>query len=1375
MPKLPELEVAKRAVQEGTLPQEVLEACLAEKRRARADGLDLTLRELLQEKGFLSAQAWADLEKRASTTDTRSDRSRPGNTPARSMPRSTAGGEADLGSSSRLVPSAEFLGEYRILKQIGRGAMGVVYEAIQGTLGRRVALKVLPAGAAMSPVARERFQREARAAASLTHPNIVPIYDQGEERGVPFFAMELVSGRTLKDVLLGEGPLDPSRAARLGAQAARALDYAHERGVIHRDVKPDNLFLEAPQSKTGKIAPQDLMGERVLLADFGLATRLDDASLTREGTAVGTPLYMAPEQARGERDRIDRRCDVYGLGATLYELLSGTPPFSGSPDTQTLLARIRDEEAAPLRMRIEKQRKAGIPKPPAEVPIALDAVVMRALEKMPERRYWTAGDMADDLERFLKGEPVAARPPGTLERAVRFARKQARLLAGVGALAVFALVAVVLGQPVQQRWRAGDLYVKAISAEQAGRRGEARALLEEALGLTPHLADARAKLATILVAEQDVRRARDEVERAIEDDPRCLEARLLRGDLLRRSGELDRAAEDFDAAAKEAEHDARPAYGRGAVLAARGRWAEAAKELGRGLDLAREARGRPGEVPAYREALRLCGEARFRSGDVAGAQPDLEESIRLEPDAFEPRVLLGRALVALGKDRLAEEAFSDALRRKPDDPEALELRAGSMRRLGRAIDALEALKGAANATRPRSRLVRGLIYSESVELPGTIPDFDYDRARGELEAALETGKTELEPAERVRALVALAWIDLGSGEGAGVVSSSVHPAKLGRAVERLDAALEVAPDDASVRLTRGLLLVRSTRPERARPDLEAALAHKELAYSATVGLAHLAVAQGKAAEGLALLARAADLDAGRPTAHALRARLLYERGDLPGARGERALAALRLGAESGPAASEPRARPPLDDVADPLEAAERAASRGKEAFDSTYRDVKGNFGVQAMHAAAWFRRALLLDPDRSTLASRLGDILYLLGLPTQAHSAYDEAGRLDPLLLESELGRAILERDFSNVDGGARIAADTLIRVVERASQPAPDGDPLLATRARYELARALEQAGDAEHALAQIELCCKEAPTRYTFFALRARLMARLHREGAREASRVAAQLLRMPGDPAGRSRSTLFCRAGAFREGQNDVKSAVHFFTRAIEADSSNADAWRLRGERLFRWQPFEFPAAFLDVATAAELDATMGITFHKEFENNVWRYQRVADEFADRVEETITLQPDHEGVQFLAGFWILVHEGAKNAQSHFDLAVELAPEWSLPYLYRAQTKLETGDLDGAAADLQAAHARFANDPYEVFLASGLALRRGDRDGAWTKLEEAVHKGFKWPDTLRHSPVLAPLQGTEAFDRLVQGLGAVEDEWLDYRIRKKRNAEQR
>ncbi|HZU99230.1 MAG TPA: protein kinase, partial [Planctomycetota bacterium] len=745
MAKLPELEIAKRAVQEGNLPQEVLDACLSEKRKARADGLDLTLRELLQEKGFFSAQAWDALERRASTTETRGDL-RPSTRAAQVTAPST---------SSRLIPTAEFLGEYRIIKEIGRGAMGIVYEAIQGTLGRRVALKVLPAGTAMSGVARERFNREARAAASLNHPNIVPIYDQGEERGVPFFAMELVNGRTLKDVLNEEGPLDTNRAVALGIQAARALDYAHERGVIHRDVKPDNLFLQSPKKTKSKSGTHEK--EKVLLADFGLATRLDDATLTREGTAVGTPLYMSPEQASGDREHTDRRADVYGLGATLYELLSGTPPFSGSPDTQTLLARIRDEEVVALRLKIDQQRKAGTPRAPADIPPALEAVVMRTLEKDPNRRYWTAGELADDLEAFLQGEPVSAKPPTLLERLRRVARRRARWLSLVLALVVFVALLVGLAAPLQRSWRADTILIQAADMERGGRRDEAHKLLEEALALVPTHARARARLASLLLNEGEARRAREELDRAVADDGRCLEARLLRGDLERKAGELDKALEDYDAAARLTEGDPRPHYGRGAVLVAKGDMAAAAKELGRGLELARASRTHTADDPGYREAVRLSGEARTAAGDAAGAQTDLEEAIRLDPDAPSPRILLGKMLAARGQDKLAVEAFADAIRRKPDDAEAIELRAASRRRIGQAAEALADLAADATKDRPRAHLVRGLILSESLDPGDSRQDFEYDRARAELEGAAQADKDALEPRDRARALVALAW------------------------------------------------------------------------------------------------------------------------------------------------------------------------------------------------------------------------------------------------------------------------------------------------------------------------------------------------------------------------------------------------------------------------------------------------------------------------------------------------------------------------------------------------------------------------------------------------------------------------------------------
>jgi serine/threonine protein kinase len=317
------------------------------------------------------------------------------------------------------------LGDFQIVREVGRGGMGVVYEAEQISLGRRVALKVLPFAAALDPRQLQRFKNEARAAASLRHEHIVAIHAVGCERGIHFIAMEFIDGPTLARVICdvhppagaeagpdeatgdsqpasgGGDPLTPPvaglsteggkrgrefhrAAARLIAEAAAALEYAHSMGVVHRDVKPGNLLLDA----AGKL----------WVTDFGLARFDAGTSLTATGDLVGTLRYMAPEQALAKHGLVDHRADVYALGATLYELLTGRPAVDGA-DRQEILRKIAFEEpAAPRKL------DRGIP-------ADLETVVLKALAKEPAERYATAQELADDLRRFLADEPIRARPP----------------------------------------------------------------------------------------------------------------------------------------------------------------------------------------------------------------------------------------------------------------------------------------------------------------------------------------------------------------------------------------------------------------------------------------------------------------------------------------------------------------------------------------------------------------------------------------------------------------------------------------------------------------------------------------------------------------------------------------------------------------------------------------------------------------------------------------------------------------------------------------------------------------------------------------------------------------------------------------------------
>jgi serine/threonine protein kinase/tetratricopeptide (TPR) repeat protein len=345
---------------------------------------------------------------------------------------------------------AGILGDFRIVREVGRGGMGIVYEAEQISLGRRVALKVLPMAATMDPRQLQRFHNEARAAAGLHHTNIVPVYGVGCERGVHYYAMQFIEGRTLAELISrqrGEGllhvptmgeaeaaasattvppaaqstsaaPRDAAyfrRVAEWGIQAAEALDCAHALGVVHRDVKPANLLVDA--------------AGRLWVTDFGLAQIQNDARLTMSGDLVGTLRYMSPEQALAQRVVIDQRTDMYSLGATLYELLTLQPAFAGA-DRQELLRQIAFEEPrAPRRV-----NKA--------IPADLETIVLKALEKNPADRYATAKDLADDLRRWVEDQPIRARRPSLVQRLRKWSRRHRAAVAAAVVCLVVTLVAL---------------------------------------------------------------------------------------------------------------------------------------------------------------------------------------------------------------------------------------------------------------------------------------------------------------------------------------------------------------------------------------------------------------------------------------------------------------------------------------------------------------------------------------------------------------------------------------------------------------------------------------------------------------------------------------------------------------------------------------------------------------------------------------------------------------------------------------------------------------------------------------------------------------------------------------------------------------------
>jgi serine/threonine-protein kinase len=347
---------------------------------------------------------------------------------------------------------------YEVEAVLGRGGMGIVYQARHLRLNRIVALKMLLAGVYAGPKDLARFLREAEAEASLRHPHIVQVHDVGEHDGRPYFTMEYVEGGSLAEKLRGT-PQPASQAAALLATLAEAVHVAHQGGIVHRDLKPANVLLTA--DGTPKIT------------DFGLAHHLQGgAGLTLSGVPVGTPNYMAPEQARGQTRAIGPAVDIYALGAILYELLTGRPPFGAETPAETLLQVMHQEPVPPARLN-------------AKVPRDLETICLKCLHKDPQRRYTTAEALAEDLQRFQRGESIAARPPGLPERLGKWMRRRPAVAALLGATGLFTITLIGGGlwfgikQAELRQAVEGDLGEVAVQQQKA-RWTEARAALQKA-------------------------------------------------------------------------------------------------------------------------------------------------------------------------------------------------------------------------------------------------------------------------------------------------------------------------------------------------------------------------------------------------------------------------------------------------------------------------------------------------------------------------------------------------------------------------------------------------------------------------------------------------------------------------------------------------------------------------------------------------------------------------------------------------------------------------------------------------------------------------------------------------------------------------------
>ncbi len=584
------------------------------------------------------------------------------------------------------------LGDFRLLHEIGRGGMGVVYEARQVSLGRRVALKVLPFAAVLDARQIARFKNEAQAAAQLNHPGIVPVFAVGMERGVHYYAMQYIDGQpldraiaqlrgdsvdlsdappeTVADTRLSAGGLEtddtcPSgrgsylsarsedrreyyrTVTRLGIQAAEALHAAHEYGVVHRDVKPSNLLLDG----NGKL----------WITDFGLARCRTDAPLTRTGDVVGTMRYMSPEQALGQSALVDQRSDVYSLGVTLYELLTLQPALDGK-DGPALLRQI-DEHEPPRLRRLEPR-----------IPADLETVVHKAMAKQREQRYTTSQQFAEDLRRVLEGKPTIARPPTIPDRLGKWARRHKRIVSAAAAVSLVALLGMATGTLLIAREK--------IKTEENYQLAEKR--FREARGAVDRFgAQLAERLADVPGAEQvrtellrdTLRYYQDFVQQA-RDDP------ALRADLAMTYSKIGTLTDEIGST-KEA-------------IAAH----ESAREL-----FAQLVAEEPHVVP-YRRRLAVCqnnlGLALGRCGRTDDARQAYRDAIRIQKTLVEGAKTnvqyagdlalsysnLGSLQSDTGETEAAEKSFLEAIRLQrrvlqsaPDDAEHLRSLAASLNNL----------------------------------------------------------------------------------------------------------------------------------------------------------------------------------------------------------------------------------------------------------------------------------------------------------------------------------------------------------------------------------------------------------------------------------------------------------------------------------------------------------------------------------------------------------------------------------------------------------------------------------------------------------------------------------------------------------------------
>jgi len=567
-------------------------------------------------------------------------------------------------SSAPTGASLPAIDGYRVLRKLGEGGMGAVYEAIEEKLSRRVALKVLSAQIAGAGSARERFVREAWIAGKLNHPNLVKVYDRGECNGLSWFSMELVEGGSLHDVVrkLRKSGRDETWNLKAGTrdyftwaighviEAARGLDHAHRNGIVHRDIKPMNLLLGRDPVT-------------VKVADFGLAIDEDAIRLTRTGAVMGTIAYMAPEQIRGRKKEIDARTDVYALGVTLFEMLTLELPYVAGTQEMYLSSVLTEQARRPSRVNRSLSRD-------------LDTVIGKALEKDPRDRYESAAAFAGDLENVLNFRPLHARPPSVPTRLAKWARRRPVHAALAAILVVSVPTVTLLGVRAAKQQRAlarvemQRLWDEARALGREDRPSEALAPLTALLERDPdHVEALKARSLnrlSLALKEDDLGRRLEWMEPALEDAGRVISLEpeaswpyRVRAFMLERIGRREEAARDEASAAQR----------RGEVLTPTELEIEGLLALQAGEHRAAEERFSEAirRAPGMAQPYMKRAAAYEKLGELQRAMADWQVAAAMMPDDVVPRQNLGRLAAMAGDLESSAAYYGEAVRIAPDN------------------------------------------------------------------------------------------------------------------------------------------------------------------------------------------------------------------------------------------------------------------------------------------------------------------------------------------------------------------------------------------------------------------------------------------------------------------------------------------------------------------------------------------------------------------------------------------------------------------------------------------------------------------------------------------------------------------------------------